>query len=124
MLKHVREAAATVDLPAARHWLTEKTGYAVLTPTGGTEPVLRVALYASPKPVASMRATPLAFVPGTATGAFTLALTGAPINTGSVFNTAQQDIVSLVKPFELQYVSAQAGSPNPRPIRTSSNTSA
>ncbi len=113
LLKHVREASAPLSLPSSRQWLTEKTGYAVLTPTGGTEPTIRVALYASPKPVSAMRTSPTAIVPGAATGQFTLNLTGASINTGSVFNTNTQDIVSLVKPFELQYVSAQAGSSNP-----------
>jgi hypothetical protein len=94
LLRHVREAAVAASLPSARHWLTEKTGYAVLTPTGGTEPTLRVALYASPKPVSSMHAT--APVPG-APGAFTVGLAGAPVNTGASFLT---DIVSMVKPFE------------------------
>ena len=107
LLKHVREAALTVNLPSARHWLTEKTGYAVLTPTGGTEPTLRVALYASPKPVSSMHATaPVAGAPG----AFTVGLAGAPVNTGASFPT---DIVSMVKPFELQYASSLVGSPTP-----------
>jgi hypothetical protein len=36
-------------------------------PTGGVEPTIRVALYASAKPVSSMHATPLAIVPGAAT---------------------------------------------------------
>ncbi len=99
VLKHVREASVPLQLPAgtSRQWLTEKTGYAVLTPTAGPEPVLRVALYASPKPVSAMAAGTL--IPG-APGNFTLPLTGAPVNTGSSFPT---DIVSVVKPFELQY---------------------
>jgi hypothetical protein len=107
LLKHVREAALTVNLPSARHWLTEKTGYAVLTPTAGTEPTLRVALYASPKPVSSMHATtPVAGAPGQ----FTVGLAGAPVNTGTTFPV---DIVSVVKPFELQYASPLIGAPTP-----------
>ncbi len=109
-LKHVREAAATANLPSARHWLTEKTGYAVLTPTAGTEPTLRVALYASPKPVSSMHATTP--VPAGA-GAFNVGLAGAEINTGSSFATNPQDIVSLVKPFELQYANPLITAPTP-----------
>ena len=109
-LKHVREAAVSATIPIAppndRQWLTEITGYAVLTPTGGTEPTLRVPLYAAPKPVSSMAAGTL--VPGGSPGQFTLHLDGTPVNTGTNFPT---DIVSLVKPFELQYVSALAGSP-------------
>jgi hypothetical protein len=68
-----------------------------LTPTAGPEPVLRVALYASAKPVSAMGAGTL--IPG-APGNFTLPLTGTPVNTGASTPT---DIVSLVKPFELQY---------------------
>lgn len=111
LLKHVRDAAATVNLPSARQWLTEKTGYAVLTPTAGPEPTLRVALYASPKPVSSMHAT--ATVPGAGPGQFNVGLAGSPVNTGNVFNTANQDIVSLVKPFELQYASPLISAPTP-----------
>lgn len=109
LLKHVREASVPLQLPAgtSRHWLTEKTGYAVLTPTGGTEPVLRVALYASAKPVSAMQAGTL--VPG-APGNFTLNLTGTGINTGAAVPI---DIVSVAKPFELQYVSPLAGSATP-----------
>src|ERR1700681_4047072 len=32
LLKHVREASVALSLPSSRQWLTEKTGYAVLTP--------------------------------------------------------------------------------------------
>ncbi len=113
LLKHVREAAAVANLPSARHWLTETTGYAVLTPTGGTEPTIRVALYASAKPVGSMHTPTTNIVPGGATGSTTLALAGASIDTGSVFSSNPQDIVGLVKPFELQYVSTLAGSATP-----------
>jgi subtilisin family serine protease len=112
-LKHPRDASAVASLPSARAWLSEKGGYAVFTPTSGPEPTIRVALYATVKPVASMHATPQAVVPGANTGSFTLNLSGAPVNTGTVFNTVPQDIIGLVKPFELQYVSTQASSTNP-----------
>jgi subtilisin family serine protease len=107
-LKHARDASAVANLPSARHWLTEKTGYVVLTPTSGPEPTLRVALYASPKPVASMHSSTLTPSGGVA---FSVGLTGAPVNTGSSFNTNPQDIVGLVKPYELQYVSSQIANP-------------
>jgi subtilisin family serine protease len=115
LLKHVREAsvAATFATPFGalpREWQTEKTGYAVLTPTGGTEPTIRVALFAAPKPVSSMRATLSSVTPGADTGQFTLGLTGASINTGA---SQPVDILSLVKPFELQYASPLAGVTNP-----------
>ncbi len=109
LLKHEREASVPLQLPAgsSRHWLTEKTGYAVFTPTSGTEPTLRVALYASPKPVSTMSTVPSVVTPTAGTGSFTLTLTGAPINTGSTFPT---DIVSLAKPFELQYINPSSSS--------------
>ena len=75
LLKHVREAAATATLPSARQWLTEKTGYAVLTPTAGPEPTIRVALYASPKPVSAMRGGERSF-PALSPGQSTLTLDG------------------------------------------------
>ncbi len=109
LLKHVREASVPQQLPAgtSRQWLTEKTGYAVLTPTGGTEPVLRVALYASPKPVSTMHATPTSVSVSGVTGTTNIGLTGTPVNTGA---STPIDIVSLAKPFELQYESAAASS--------------
>ena len=108
LLRHVREAA--VPGTSGRQWLTEKTGYAVLTPTSGAEPTLRVPLHAAPKPVSSMRTTPTVVFPSGATGSFTLGLTGAPVETGATYPF---DIVGLVMPFELQYVSPLAGSASP-----------
>ena len=107
-LKHTREASVALSLPSARQWLSEKTGYAVLTPVSGTEPVLRVALYAAPKPVSDMHAGPLV---ATATpGQYNTTLSGTPVFTGGAFPT---DIASIVKAFELQYISPQVGSATP-----------
>src|SRR6202012_5998606 len=53
LLKHRRETSVSSNDPnfgLHRQWLTEKGGYIVLTPTGGSEPTIRVALYAAPKP--------------------------------------------------------------------------
>jgi subtilisin family serine protease len=105
-LKHAREASVaqiqgTVFGNLPRHWLTEAAGYAVLTPIDGS-PVLRVSLYAAPKPVAAMHTTATPFVvrPGSS-ATVQLPLAGTPVNTGTAFPI---DIISLVKPFELQYV--------------------
>jgi hypothetical protein len=92
----------------SRQYLTEKAGYAVLTPTGGSEPVQRVALYAAPKPSSSMHTTTTGVVPDADNGTFTVNLSGASINTGATF---PNDIVSYAKGFELQYASPLAGSP-------------
>ena len=92
-----------------RQYLTEKAGYAVLTPVSGAEPTQRVALYAAPKPSSSMHSTTTAFVPDASSGTFSVNLSGAPINTGSTF---PNDIVSLAKGFELQYANPLAASPN------------
>ena len=113
-LKHERDLStgttqATGFGTFSRQFLTEKAGYAVLTPTSGTEPVQRVALYAAPKPSSSMHATTTGIVPDAASGSFTVNLSGSPINTGTSFPT---DIVSYAKGFELQYANPLAGSPN------------
>ena len=114
-LKHVKEASVATtqgvdntNLP--RHWLTEKAGYAVLTPTSGNQPQIRVALHAAPKPVSSMRSTTQQFTSnGANSQQFNLKLSGVPVNTGTNYPI---DIISLVKPFELQYVHPQANEPN------------
>jgi hypothetical protein len=94
----------------AREWLTEAGGYAVLAPTDAS-PTLRVEVYANPKPSSSMHATTNNFVPTSAnTGSFTLNLSGSGVvNNGS---TASRNVKSLVKAFELQYESPDAGQPN------------
>jgi subtilisin family serine protease len=100
-LKHAKEAGVASQLPAGfnRDWLTEVGGYAVLTPKKGTS--LRVALYAAPKPVSAMHTTAAnVTVASGSSGTVSLPLAGTPVSTGSSFPT---DIISLVKPFELQY---------------------
>ena len=113
-LRHDRDLSvstsqSTIFGAFSRQYLTEITGYAVLTPTSGPEPTIRVALYAAPKPSSSMHATVSGIVPEAPSGSFTLNLSGASINTGASFPT---DIVSYVKAFELQYASPLAGSPS------------
>jgi len=114
LLKHERDLStgttqATSFGTFSRQFLTERAGYAVLTPTSGTEPVQRVALYAAPKPSSSMHATTTGIVPDAASGSFTVNLSGSPVNTGTTFPA---DIVSYAKAFELQYANQLAGSPN------------
>jgi hypothetical protein len=113
-LRHDRDlstatAQATSFGTFSRQYLSELAGYAVLTPTSGSEPTQRVALYAAPKPSSSMHATTAGLVPDAASGSFTINLSGAGINTGASFPT---DIVSYVKAFELQYASPLATSPS------------
>lgn len=109
LLKHAREASVSATQGSSRQWLTEAAGYAVFTPTDGS-PTLRVALYAAPKPVSTMRASTTGVVPTAPTGSFTINLSGASVNSGPSLGNGF-DILSLVKPFELQYVSADAGTP-------------
>jgi len=111
LLKHAREASvAATQSGNPRQWLTEAGGYAVFTPTDSS-PVLRVELYAAPKPVSSMHATVTGVVPAAPnTGSFNINLSGSAVNTGASLGNGF-DIVSLVKAFELQYASPDAGAP-------------
>lgn len=112
-LRHDRDPSVPDRQPTAtnpfRQWLTEHAGYAVLTPNPpGPEPVIRVPLYAAPKPVSAMHATTTGVVPEAPSGTFNVNLSGLSINSGANY---PNDIISLVKPFELQYASPLAGSP-------------
>jgi len=106
-LKHAREGSvASTQSGNPRQWLTEAGGYVVLTPTDSS-PVLRVELYAAPRPAASEHSTITSFVPNAATGSFTIGLSGAPVNTGASLGNGF-DVLSLVKAFELQYANPVA----------------
>jgi hypothetical protein len=113
-LKHAREASVAATQGSPRQWLTEAGGYAVLTPTDSS-PVLRVELYAAPRPAAAMHSTLANFVPNAATGSFTIGLNGAAVNTGASLGNGF-DVLSLVKAFELQYANA-ASSTNRNQIK-------
>ncbi len=111
-LKHFRDPSVAATQTNSRQWLTEAAGYAVLSPTDAS-PVLRVALYAAPKPVSSMHVTNTNVVPTTAnTGSFTLNLSGAAVNTGASLGNGF-DILGLAKAFELQYQSDLVSAQNP-----------
>jgi len=103
-LRHARETSvASTQLGLSRQWLTEAAGYALFTPTDGS-PTLRVALYAAPKPVSAIHSTITNFkAGGSNTGSFTINLSGSAVNTGLSLGNGF-DILSLVKPFELQFV--------------------
>jgi subtilisin family serine protease len=103
-LKHAKEGSVSFLLPAVqgRQWLTEAAGYAVFTPTDSS-PTLRVAVYAAPKPVSAMHTTATNFnIKKNSVASVSLPLAGTGVNTGSSYGLGF-DILSLVKPFELQY---------------------
>jgi subtilisin family serine protease len=103
-LRHSKEASVSFQLPVVvgRQWLTEAAGYAVFTPTDGS-PTLRVAVYAAPKPVSAMHAGTTNFnIKKNAVASVSLPLAGTGVNTGSSYGFGF-DILSLVKPFELQF---------------------
>jgi subtilisin family serine protease len=108
-LKHAREASVSATQGNPRQWLTEAGGYAVFTPTDAS-PILRVAVYAAPKPTSSMHATITGVVPTAPnTGSFNINLSGSSVNTGASLGNGF-DILSLVKAFELQYINPAVGS--------------
>ncbi|MBA2269069.1 MAG: S8 family serine peptidase [Chthoniobacterales bacterium] len=114
-LKHLRDPSVSNGqgvggTTLGREFLTEAAGYGVLTPIsgGGSEPAIRIPLYATVKPVGSMRAATTEFTPEDEFGNLSISLTGVPVNTGTAFPT---DIIGLVKALELQYVSPLAGDP-------------
>src|SRR5207302_8790198 len=110
-LIHAQEASVSATQGSPRQWLTEAGGYAVLTPTDAS-PVLRVELYAAPKPASSMRATSNGFVPTAPnTGSFTINLSGSSVN-NVTSNANSGDVLSLVKAFEGQYASPFVSQPN------------
>lgn len=112
-LKKTRDASVSngqgvSNTTLAREWLAEAAGYGVLTPTNSSQPVIRIPLYANPKPASSMHANSTVFnAPGN-TGTFNIALSGAPINTGGSVGSGA--ILSVVKALECQYASPLAQS--------------
>lgn len=114
-LKHTKDpsvAAADPNVGISKQYLSEAGGYATLTPTSGSEPSIRIPLYAVVKPVSAMRTAEAGsgITPGTNAATFNLTLTGVPVNTSGA--TYPVDIISLVKPLELQYINANAENPN------------
>ncbi len=113
-MKHSKEASVsatnTVGASAVpRHYLSEAAGYLTLTPTAGgtTEPAIRLSVHAIVKPASAMTTATTSLDLSAPTGTINVALTGTGVNTGGSTGglVAVPDVLSLVKPFELQYVS-------------------
>ena len=101
----VSNAGTTPFGALARSWLSEASGYVVLTPQGtGNGPVLRVPYFAAPTPASAMAAAaPLATT--TPAGVSDLTLSGTGVDTRALAVAPQQGVVSLVTPFELGWAS-------------------
>jgi subtilisin family serine protease len=123
LMKHSRDSTVpnaqqiSATQLAARQWLTEKAGYLVATPAAGSgQPVLRLAMHVVPRAAGAMHVVNPNPTPSGDTGSFTMQMAGLPVNTGSNFGTTAQpgqDVVGLVKPFELQYISPLVGTATP-----------
>jgi subtilisin family serine protease len=109
-LEHTKDPSVSFTQTNGRQYLTEKEGYVVLSPTNSaTEPTLRLSVHTAVKPVSLMHATTNSFLPTADSGSFGVTLDGATVNSPSSFPIG---MVSLVKPFELQYASPLANSPS------------
>jgi subtilisin family serine protease len=114
IMKHSRDATVPpTQVGNPRQWLTEKAGYAVFTPTTADQPVLRLALHATPRPAGTMHAAnPNPSATGDA-GSMNIQLAGNAVNTGNNFSGTNgqpgQDVVGLMKAFDLQYASPKIG---------------
>lgn len=81
-----------------RHWLAEESGYVTLTPVV-TGAVLRVPVYAAPRPAATMQAAaPTLLLTGQQAGTAHIMLTGTDVYTGP---NQPYDETSLVSAFTL-----------------------
>jgi hypothetical protein len=105
-LEHTKDPSVPSTQVNGRQYLTEKEGYLVLNPSNSaTEPILRLPLYTTVKPISAMHATTNSFTPTADNGSFTVTLDGAGINSPSAFPVG---ILSLAKTFELAYASPLA----------------
>jgi subtilisin family serine protease len=92
----------------ARNWLSEASGYVVLTPgSGSTGSTLRVPYFAAAVPASNL-SVPTTFMPTGTTGTGSLTLSGTGIDTRSLA-PAPVGVVSLSTPFELAYASPKDG---------------
>jgi subtilisin family serine protease len=127
-MRHTRNAADSAtstgtfpdgsNVPGlARYWISEAASYLVLTPTNGTPgPAMRLSLYAVPRPASATSLTAgqsLTFPTPTGTFSFTLSGTGVhnTLPNSDPNSDPTMDVISLVKPFELQYSSEDLGAP-------------
>jgi hypothetical protein len=92
--------SVSLGAPFSRHFLSEESGYLVLTPTTGTGAPLRVPLYAAPRPASIMRAADSAIELGGSSfydlAVISLDEAGIGVDTGTNY---PEDIVSTVQAF-------------------------
>ncbi|NDJ59480.1 MAG: S8 family serine peptidase [Chloroflexi bacterium] len=89
--------------PTPRHYLSEESGNAILTPTSGATVPLRVPVYAAPRAAGDMRAAQNPFpISGPGTGVDFVGLAGTGVFTGTT--SFPEDIVSSVSAFRLMDV--------------------
>ncbi len=113
-----RDPTVATTSPVAgvvRHWLSEASGYLLLTPQGGGT-AIKVPYYAAPTPASNMAAGGSLSATG-ASGTANLTLSGTGVSTRNLA-TAVGDVgvYSLVTPFELSYAgaaNARTGGPFP-----------
>jgi len=98
----------TVNLPpppttftAPRSWLSETSGYLVLTPQGGGT-TLRVPFLAAVTPAARMASSGQISTHGAQTGTASIFLQGTAVDT-TALSPAPRGVLSLVTPFELAF---------------------
>ncbi|HNR30734.1 MAG TPA: S8 family serine peptidase [Candidatus Hydrogenedentes bacterium] len=105
-MKHVRGAdVGETQLGFPRQWMTEVSGYVTLTPYDAG-PRLRLAYYAAPRPAAAVRAA-TSVLDVSASSRVSLDLIGD----GFEGPNPPVDVVSLVTPAALMWVSPQAQNP-------------
>jgi hypothetical protein len=92
-----------------RAWLSETSGYVVLTPSAADAgPVLRVPYYAALNAASQMNSVGQVSTHGAPSGTANVVLNGTPVNTLSVADAgAPFGVISLVTPFELVYSAPQ-----------------
>lgn len=101
LMKHTKEATMA-DLQGnagaqnPRHYLSEATGYVVLTPQSGR--AIRLAAHAIARPASSMSTVQQSLLLASPTGSTALTLTGQDVNTGSALPVDER---STVTAFEL-----------------------
>jgi subtilisin family serine protease len=99
LMNHGVDGAADITQGGRLRYLpAEEAGYVTLTPAAGQ--ALRVPLYASARPVASIAVAESELILGAAQGTATLTLSGTGLDTGG---SSAADIESLITPLELQY---------------------
>jgi hypothetical protein len=110
---HTHDPTVSETAPfTSRHWLSEESGYVTLTPTapGPGSTVLRVPVYAAPRPASAMSAATHLIPVSSLSGTTSIPLSGTEVYTGPVF---PYDETSLVSAFELHTTSAHQAHPTP-----------